>query len=232
MKHLVLLICSLLSSSLCSGNTTCQLDTCALLSEVAAMREKLSATSQTQSTVQQNLSTMMQKMATMEANLQSYKSQVEELSKKNQALEVQLNALAGKSTPKIAFAVALGASLGPVSQYTTVIYPKIFSNINSNYNSATGIFTAPIRGVYYFTYSMFNNNNGQANSVLALMKNNEQIVATWDTVGNDFNDSATNGAVLQLEPGDAVYVKLFANRQIYDDGANYNTFRGFLLFTL
>ncbi|XP_028275166.1 complement C1q-like protein 2 [Parambassis ranga] len=160
----------------------------------------------------------------MEANQQSYKSQVEELSKKNQALEVQLNALAGKSAPKIAFAVALGATLGPISKDTTVKYRRIFSNINNNYNSSTGIFTAPIRGVYYFTFTMFNI-YGRANSVLVLMKNNDQMMATWDTKGN-------YGVVLQLEPGDAVFVRLLANRVIYDDANNYNTFRGFLLFTL
>lgn len=53
----------------------CQLDTCALLSEVAVMKEKLEAMTQTQSRLMENLNAMMLKVATIEANQQYYKSQ-------------------------------------------------------------------------------------------------------------------------------------------------------------
>uniref|UniRef100_A0A3B4Y8B7 C1q domain-containing protein n=1 Tax=Seriola lalandi dorsalis TaxID=1841481 RepID=A0A3B4Y8B7_SERLL len=191
----------------------CQPDTCALLSEVAAMREKLAALTQTQSTLEQNLSAMMQKMATVEANLQSYKSQAEDVS-------------------KMAFTAALGSSVGPFEQDTPLKYQRILSNIGSGYNPATGIFTAMTRGLYYFSYTMYNNNSGQPNSVASLMMNSQKVVSTWDTVGDDSQDSATNAAVVQLEAGDSVFVKLYANRVLYDDGYYYNTFSGFLLFTL
>lgn len=73
----VLLLLLFFSSSLCAGNYTylgsaslavCQPDTCALISEVAAMREKLAAMTQKQSTPEENLGDMMQKMANVEAN--------------------------------------------------------------------------------------------------------------------------------------------------------------------
>lgn len=244
MEHMFLLL-SLVSSSLCIGSDShlgtgtsmavCQPDTCALLSEVAAMREKLAAMTRTQSTLEQNLSATMQKMSTAEANLQSCKSQVEELRKVNQAQDEQLKALAAvtsASTSKMAFSAALGASAGPFQHDTPLKYQKIFSNVGSGYNPATGIFTARVSGVYYFRYTMYNNNAGQPNSAVSLMMNSQQLVSTWDTVGNDNNDSATNAAVLQLNAGDSVYVKLWANREVYDDGSNYNTFSGFLLFTV
>ncbi|KAM8740642.1 collagen alpha-2(VIII) chain-like [Acanthopagrus schlegelii] len=199
------------------------------------MREKMAATTQTQSRLEQTLSTMMQKMATVEANMQSYRSQVEELSKVNQAQEEQLKALkdiASANTTKMAFTVALGSSIGPFKQSTPVKYQSVLSNIGSGYNPSTGIFTARVRGMSYFRFTMYNNNSGQPNSVVALMMNSQRLVHTWDTVGSDNHDSASNAAVVQLEPGDSVFVQLEATRALYDDAYNYNTFSGFLLFTL
>lgn len=139
-----LLLLLLASGSLCTGNysylgtgtslAVCQPYTCALISEVAAMREKLGAMTQTQSRLEQNLSAVMQKMATVEANLQYYKSQAEELWKVNQAQDEQLKALkdiTSATTSKVAFTAALGGSVGPFEQNTRLKHPKILSNIGS-----------------------------------------------------------------------------------------------------
>ncbi|KAK5876521.1 hypothetical protein CesoFtcFv8_025866 [Champsocephalus esox] len=244
MEHIFLLLLSV-STGLCAGNYShlgtggsmaiCQPDTCALLSEVAAMRERLTAATETQSSVQQNLGNMMQQMATVQANLHAYKTQAEDLMKINLAQDEKLNALAGASsavTAKMAFTAALGSTAGPVEKDMPLKYQRILSNIGSGYNPATGIFTAMVRGMYYFSYTMYNNNFGQPNSVLSLMMNTQKIVSTWDTEGEDSHDSATNGAVVQLEAGDSVFVQLYAHRVLYDDGNYFNTFSGFLLFTL
>lgn len=239
-----LFILLLVSGSLCTGNysylgtgtslAVCQPDTCALLSEVATMREKLRAMAQTQDRLEQSLSTLVQKMATVEANLQHYKTQAEQLWKVNQEQDEQLRELKDVTTTtnsKVAFTVALGISVGPFQQDTPLKYPVVISNIGGGYNPATGIFTAMVRGAYYFRFTMYNNNSGQPNSVVSLMKNSQLVVTTWDTVGNDYHDSASNAAVVQLGAGDSVFVKLYAKRVLYDDSNHYNTFTGFLLYT-
>lgn len=244
MEHIFLLLLSV-STVLCAGNyshlgtggsmAVCQPDTCALLSEVAAMRERLTAATETQSSLQQNLGNMMQQMATVQANLNAYKTQAEDLIKINLAQDEKLKALVDASsavTAKMAFTAALGSTAGPVEKDMPLKYQRILSNIGSGYNPATGIFTAMVRGLYYFSYTMYNNNSGQPNSVLSLMMNTQKIVSTWDTEGADSHDSATNAAVVQLEAGDSVFVQLYANRVLYDDGYYFNTFSGFLLFTL
>ncbi|KAK5895722.1 hypothetical protein CgunFtcFv8_009390 [Champsocephalus gunnari] len=225
MEHIFLLLLSV-STGLCAGNYShlgtggsmaiCQPDTCALLSEVAAMRERLTAATETQSSVQQNLGNMMQQMATVQANLHAYKTQAEDLMKINLAQDEKLNALAGR------FFCSHGKDG----------FHRRSGKHSCGYNPATGIFTAMVRGMYYFSYTMYNNNFGQPNSVLSLMMNTQKIVSTWDTEGEDSHDSATNGAVVQLEAGDSVFVQLYANRVLYDDGYYFNTFSGFLLFTL
>lgn len=235
----------LVSSSMCAGNysylgmgtslAVCQPDTCALLSEVAATREKLAAATQAQSKLEENLRTVMQKMTTMEASLATFRSQTEELRKVNKAQEEQLRSLTNTvtaATSNVAFSAALGSSMGPFEQDTPLKYQRILSNIGNGYNPATGIFTAMMRGVYYFSYTMYNNNSGQPSSIVSLMMNSQRVVSTWGTVSNDSHDSATNAAVLQLEAGDSVFVQLYAKRIMYDNGFYYNTFSGFLLFTL
>lgn len=95
----------------------------------------------------------------------------------------------------------------------------------------TGMFTAVVSGMYFFRFSMFNNLAQTPNSVVSLMKNNERLTSVWDTNGSDSNDMGSNAVVIPLKVGDTVYVELQPNRIVYDDGMNYNTFTGFLLFT-
>ncbi|XP_072298245.1 complement C1q-like protein 2 [Eucyclogobius newberryi] len=139
-----------------------------------------------------------------------------------------------RGTPKVAFSATLlesgSGNTGPFNIDTPLKYKKVFSNFGNNYNPATGIFTATIKGVFYFRFSMFNNLSSP-NSVVSLKKNGERVVSVWDTDKSDGNDMGSNAAVLPLETGDTVYVELLANRLVYDDGMNYNTFAGFLLFT-
>ncbi len=78
---------------------------------------------------------------------------------------------------------------------------------------------------------MFNNLSPVPSSVVSLMKNGVRLASVWDTAGSDANDMGSNAVVIPLEVGDNVYVQLQANRIVYDDNMNYNTFSGFLLFT-
>ncbi|XP_014862274.1 PREDICTED: complement C1q-like protein 4, partial [Poecilia mexicana] len=80
--------------------------------------------------------------------------------------------------------------------------------------------------------SMFNNLVSPPNSVVSLMKNSERLTSVWDTNGSDNNDMGSNAVVIPLKVGDNVFVQLEPNRLVYDDVMNYNTFSGFLLFTM
>ncbi|KAF6736281.1 Complement C1q tumor necrosis factor-related protein 3 [Oryzias melastigma] len=95
-----------------------------------------------------------------------------------------------------------------------------------------GIFTATVSGVYFFRFSMFNNLSPTPNSVVSLKKNDERLTSVWDTKGTDSNDMGSNAVVIPLKAGDTVYVELQENRLVYDDLMYYNTFSGFLLFTM
>ncbi|XP_030207588.1 complement C1q-like protein 4 isoform X2 [Gadus morhua] len=136
------------------------------------------------------------------------------------------------AVPRVAFTATMSHSLGPAMGQTTVKYGVILSNMGNGYNPATGFFTAPVAGMYYFRYTMFNNLGPTPNSMMSLMRNGMAMVTSLDGEGDDNNDSASNAAVLQLEAGDNVYIELYGSRELFDNAMRFNTFSGFLLFPL
>lgn len=195
-----------------SSGSTSSCDVCALASlsqNFGAMGEKIA--------------NMAERITLLETKLQKAEKDVLELR--------SLTAAA----PQVAFSAALmesgSGNVGPFTTATPLKYKKIFSNIGNNYNPSTGIFTALVGGVYFFRFSMFNNLNSVPNSVVSLMKNGALLTSVWDTAGSDSNDMGSNAVVVPLEVGDSVYVELQTNRLVYDDGMNYNTFCGFLLYS-
>ncbi|XP_034559728.1 complement C1q tumor necrosis factor-related protein 6-like [Notolabrus celidotus] len=132
---------------------------------------------------------------------------------------------------QVAFGAALGdvGNVGPFHYEITLLYKKIFSNSGS-YNPSTGIFTAPVRGVYYFSFSGHNQSTRPMG--VKLMKNGVQMTTAYNHPGPAHAVTATNGMILQLEVGDQVYMRLFANTWIFDNIHSLSTFIGHLLYSL
>ncbi|XP_017327555.1 adiponectin isoform X1 [Ictalurus punctatus] len=149
----------------------------------------------------------------------------------------QLNVLLRGIMAKVAFSATLSTltsgsrNIGPYSERRTLVYENALTNVGNAYNPKTGIFTAPVKGVYYFSIVLFNafdNSTG-----LSLMKNGEAIVSVSDNPPRaDTEDTAGNSVSLLLEKGDRVYLELLENRKVYTDRWRRNTFSGHLLFTM
>ncbi|KAL3066263.1 hypothetical protein OYC64_016255 [Pagothenia borchgrevinki] len=194
--------------------------------------------------------------AALEARMSSSEKEVEEVKRENADLLARVTASEKKSTafearmsssekeveelqrenadrPQVAFSAGLtdAGSVGPFTTDTTLKYSKVFTNIGQAYNPTTGIFTAPIRGVYYFRFNMWETRRSASTGV-QLFHNDKRIMATYD-----FNDdvgyvSTSNAILLQLEEGDVVYIVLPSNHSMFDDSNNRIIFSGFLLFPL
>ncbi|XP_048122818.1 cerebellin-1-like [Alosa alosa] len=138
--------------------------------------------------------------------------------------------------PKVAFSAALGINgkLGPFnSPYTIneIVYKKVLANIGNAYNPSTGVFTAPVRGVYFFRFTVGTETSSYSSGAI-LYKNVEQVINIFTHDKNGQLRHYSSGAVLQLEKGDTIYLSLENNYQLYDDAHNHNTFGGFLLFPM
>ncbi|XP_034722435.1 complement C1q-like protein 4, partial [Etheostoma cragini] len=95
-----------------------------------------------------------------------------------------------------------------------------------------GLFTAPVRGAYYFEWWVgAHGDNGVHPGAAVLVKNSEKIALAYEQQTQHYG-TASNGASLLLEAGDQVFVRLWANSRAYDNENHHNTFSGHLLFPM
>ncbi|XP_075340362.1 cerebellin-4-like [Odontesthes bonariensis] len=152
-----------------------------------------------------------------------------ELKTKLEYTETKLEIL--RSEIQVAFGASIsnGENIGPFNTEITLIYKKVYANTGS-FNPGTGIFTAPVKGVYYFSFSGHNISSKPMG--LRLMKNGEQMVCVYNHMSGNRHETATNGMTLQLEVGDQVYMRLRKDTWVFDNSNDHTTFIGHLLFPL
>uniref|UniRef100_A0A8B9K3Q8 Collagen type VIII alpha 2 chain n=1 Tax=Astyanax mexicanus TaxID=7994 RepID=A0A8B9K3Q8_ASTMX len=136
---------------------------------------------------------------------------------------------------KVAFSAALGLPAGlrgPVGSETTIVYKNVLTNVGNAYNPATGIFTAPFKGVYYirFTGSVYDNKS--SNMGVNLYKNGHHLMHLGENGFDGVAKHASSGVTMELVRGDQVYTRLPANYVLWDDSYFRTSFSGFFLFPM
>ncbi|XP_053181458.1 heavy metal-binding protein HIP-like [Scomber japonicus] len=168
--------------------------------------------------LQSRVTTFEDKSTVLETRMTTSENEVEELKRQN------------ADQPKVAFSVGLtdDGQVGPFMTDITLKFSKVFTNFGQAYSPTTGHFTAPVRGVYYFSFTTLDTRKNIW-SVVNLYHNDKRVL--WNNNDNDEhgNNILSNSLVLQLEKGDVVYMVLPALYILYDDTNNYTTFNGFLL---
>ncbi|XP_016349803.1 collagen alpha-1(VIII) chain-like [Sinocyclocheilus anshuiensis] len=167
----------------------------------------------------------------IQSELAELKSTVSSLKTKLQVTEEQLKQLR-RNEFKVAFGATLGSTgnFGPFNSPVTLVYNNVYVNEGSAYNPNTGIFTAPVKGAYFFSFSGHNCSSKVLN--LGLFKNGEQMVIVFNHPLGDHYESTANSVSLTLEKGDRVYVRLRETSWVFDNYSHHNSFVGHLLFPL
>uniref|UniRef100_A0A8C4S893 C1q domain-containing protein n=1 Tax=Erpetoichthys calabaricus TaxID=27687 RepID=A0A8C4S893_ERPCA len=108
-----------------------------------------------------------------------------------------------------------------------IIFPHVWYNDQEAYSTESGKFTAPLSGLYFFTYhiTVF-----KTDMWVTLRKNSNIIQYTYNS--NDFSKSlhASGSSLLKLNKGDQIWLQVHENRNgLYADNDDDTTFTGFLL---
>uniref|UniRef100_A0AAY5EAA3 C1q domain-containing protein n=1 Tax=Electrophorus electricus TaxID=8005 RepID=A0AAY5EAA3_ELEEL len=132
---------------------------------------------------------------------------------------------------QVAFSASLADSVGPFNVDSTIVYPKVITNVGQAYNLFTGIFTAPVRGIYYIGFTACG--NADSNAMALNLYKNSDLLTNLAKYSNGYMTYFSGGVTVQLEAGDVVYTQLPANSKLYDDHINNRTvFSGFLVITV
>ncbi|KAL7375362.1 hypothetical protein ABVT39_016146 [Epinephelus coioides] len=190
---------------------------------------------------QNNIEALEARLNATVDKLMRQNAEVDQLKKENEGLKMRLNATEEeidklkqnipKGAPQIAFSASL-ANFGEIYRGPctdkALIFKRVFSNSGNGYDQNTGIFTAPVNGLYFFSFSTYGYNTHDMGAIL--MKNGDRQISTYDKPSADGSDSSSNAVVLQLVAGDKVYMELWDNGRVFDNLNGHTTFSGFLVF--
>uniref|UniRef100_A0A3P9QIC0 Cerebellin 10 n=1 Tax=Poecilia reticulata TaxID=8081 RepID=A0A3P9QIC0_POERE len=192
--------------------------------------------SDNQQTCTQDINAVLREMSSSLAGL---KVDMEYLQRDNEGLLTRnhyITAAFSVSAKHVAFSASVftgGAQgyIGPFDTETVLVFRHVATNIGNAYNPNTGIFSAPIRGVYHFEFYLHGHGHKSIHTAATLVKNGQQIFTAFEGQPS-YSVNPSNGVILHLESGDVVFVRLWRNSRIYDTCNNHTTFSGHLLFPM
>ncbi|XP_063069058.1 complement C1q-like protein 4 [Engraulis encrasicolus] len=176
---------------------------------------------------QDELKKMEAENAAMKQRLVTSEHKVVALEKVTAAQEKEIRA-----APKVAFSAALNS--GYIQAGATdlnVVFPRVITNVGGAYSSVSGFFTAPVKGVYYFRFTVRDNLDSRW-MIIYMHKNGEVVLGLAEYESDGHQSYLSSGVTLQLEVGDKVNLKLSAGYRLFDSQNTHCIFSGFLLFPL
>ncbi|KAL2084808.1 hypothetical protein ACEWY4_020326 [Coilia grayii] len=134
-----------------------------------------------------------------------------------------------KDVPRVAFSASLGGNGLVSTKYgQNLIYKDVITNIGDAYNLQTGVFTAPVKGLYYVRFTANAPTSRTMSAVL--YKGNSVLLIAHEQPSGEGSDTASNGGAVLLEKGDELHMNLWPNTQIWDNSNRHSTFTVFLLY--
>ncbi|KAL2095338.1 hypothetical protein ACEWY4_010057 [Coilia grayii] len=137
---------------------------------------------------------------------------------------------------QVAFSAAMSPLMscyGPFTTDVSIPYREVSLNSASGYNPTHGIFTAPIAGLYSFSFTVYSRVPLYGDRLyhhVILTQNGRPLTSVWEDNREDNEDSATHTVLLSLMPGDQVYMLLQSGRELCGDLLGHNMFSGYLLY--
>ncbi|XP_052787744.1 complement C1q-like protein 4 isoform X2 [Mya arenaria] len=128
--------------------------------------------------------------------------------------------------PVAIFARVSSAFISSIGQ--TLVFDDVFTDVGGGYNPGTGVFNAPVDGLYVFSITVMVQMSSSAAIALFVLKKNDDAVM-WLYVNENYTvtEMASGTGLLSLKVGDTVRVTSDpSGRHIY---GSYTFFSGFKL---
>ncbi|XP_054642299.1 complement C1q tumor necrosis factor-related protein 6-like [Dunckerocampus dactyliophorus] len=122
----------------------------------------------------------------------------------------------------VGFSVGLNTLKAPPREARIAIFKDVFNNVGNGYDNNTGTFTAPVKGLYFFSLTF--HNVGDAVINIYLYKNDRRVLNV--DMPEAYPGSNTKAVTIQVEKGDKMYVKAFLRQNVTGVKA---IFTGFLI---
>lgn len=125
-----------------------------------------------------------------------------------------------------------------VKENATIIFMKTITSIGGGYSNLTGVFVAPLTGVYMFSCSLLDHSGERMtpHQPHGTTKLHAEIVQSGKTLGRIFAHAETNQrdqgsvtVVSYVNEGEQVWVRNMDNNDLGLGGEFYSTFSGYLL---
>lgn len=130
-----------------------------------------------------------------------------------------------------AFYAFMNSSVPSPGSHHTVIFGSVITNIGNPYNRYTGIFTAPIAGIYVFSYSI--TPDSSAYIPVEIVKNNGVVGSSMTRSHGGYQHNAASTVIIQLSVGDVCFIRTSSSStpssNIYSGSYARSSFSGWLL---
>nr|XP_034307457.1 complement C1q tumor necrosis factor-related protein 2-like isoform X1 [Crassostrea gigas] len=131
----------------------------------------------------------------------------------------------GMQQDTIAFQSSLTKTLENMKKQETVIFDKVSLNEGSAYDYNSGIFTAPMDGIYSFTWSIVT--KAGKYFVSEIVRNGQKVAYNYsDGRGHDGWPMSTSHANIKMKKGDKVWIRAQETWGQYAHGGDWCSFSG------
>ncbi|XP_060580550.1 complement C1q-like protein 4 [Ruditapes philippinarum] len=136
----------------------------------------------------------------------------------------------------VAFTAAINARVVEhVGLNETVKFDTVITNVGNGFDNTTGVFTAPLPGIYMFSCSLLDHMDGVHGNVklhAEIVQNDKVIGRVFAHAGDNYRDQGAQTVFVRVNQGDRIFIRSVDNKDLGIGGELYSTFSGFLMSQL
>ncbi|KAK7506689.1 hypothetical protein BaRGS_00002164 [Batillaria attramentaria] len=171
------------------------------------------------------------KISAMETSQQQATHTISQLKAESTSLRTDVNNLKtrlAKQETKVAFSARLSTHGQDVTGYQNIVFDAVDLNQGGAYDKVTGMFTAPVNGLYEFSIHISTSPPGRMQ--VMIVRNGGEVAET-EASGDDtkYMDRASNSVLLHMTTGQRVWVKRASGDATRLQGDYRSSFSGVLI---